>query len=366
MIVCDATVVRPPLSGVHYAVRNEVLALLERFPEEPFELLATDRLLVETARARGHSAPELWQNLRSPQLRIVWQQAALPRRLARSRAGAFLALAYTAPLATRTPVLLQVHDTIALRRPELCRRVNVLHMRLLMPAAMRRARWIVTASETVADQVMALTGRPAANITVVPLGVDPLFLSDSPAPLPEALSGGGDRCAAAFRYALFVGTLEPKKGLETLLRAFREAAVPDAVLVLAGRMGWKCGRLVERIDRYDGPGRVVRLGYVDRQTLPALYRAASVCVMPSEEEGFGLPVLEALACGTPVIHSDHPVLCETAGGHGTPFPIGDATALAGLLRVALDRPTPKTAGQSWARGCTWTAWAETVTALIAP
>ena len=358
-IAIDATVVREPLSGVHYAVRNQTLAVLECFAKHKPLILATDPLIRQAAEAAGCPCPKLPERLRKPGWRILWQQYRLPRLLKSHRCEQLLALAYTAPRKCPVPYVLQVHDTIALHRPELCSRLNAMQMKTFMPGSMQRAQQIITSSRQVAAEVAELSGHAAAEIHHVPLGVAGVFLGDeSPPPLPAAW-------AALKPYLLFVGNLEPKKGLETLLAAYRQLD-PACTLIFAGRQGWKCAKLIKEIDRYKGPGRMVRLGYVRRELLPTLYQQAAAAVLPSVVEGFGLPVLEALAMGTPVVHSDCPALVETAHGYGRPFPVGDAAALAAALAELLKAPEQARKetrpGRDWARTQTWRRWAETMAA----
>ncbi len=361
-VAIDATVVRAPLSGVHHAVRQEALALIREAGSTELLCLATDEVLLRAAMERGILAPELSPEIRRVWRRVLWQQFALPGIVKTARVDWLLAPSYTAPLRCPVPCLLQVHDTIALRRPDLCNWLNASHMRALMPPSIRRARHVLVSASTVRDEVVALTGVAEERVTVVPLGVDPLFLAPPPLPLPPAL-------AALPGYILFVGTIEPKKGVDILLTAYRRVAErhPEVALVLAGRDGWKCRELVHAIERWNGPGRIIRLGYVDRQLLPAMYGGALLHVMPSVEEGFGLPILEAMACGTPVVHSDHPVLLESSGGHGLATPLNDPFALADALHELLEdghrRDTMAAAGREYAATCTWQRWARCVLAL---
>ena len=357
-VAIDATVVRAPLSGVGYAVRGQTLALIAASGQRARPLvLATDPVIRAAAIAVGCPCPALPGRLVHPGWRILWQQTQLPPILRRERCEALLAMAYTAPLDCPVPYLLEVHDTIALRRPNLCSTRNALHLRTLMPPSIRGARWLVTAASAVAREVADLAGRPAADVLVAPLGLDDTFLQP-PAPLPV-------EWVPLQPYILFVGNIEPKKGLDTLLAAY-PCLDGSATLVLAGREGWKCRTLVRRLDGYTGPGRIVRLGYVPREQLPALYAAAAAAVLPSVEEGFGLPVLEALAMGTPIVHSDHPVLLETASGHGLVFPVGDEHALAAVLRHALTGPRPSADARAWASAHTWRRWADAVATHTRP
>ncbi len=344
-IAIDATVVREPLSGVHYAVRGQALALLRMLPAGDLLVLATDPVLRQAAERAGCRCPPLPQRLRQAGWRILWQQTQLPKVLLEHHCKVLLALSYTAPRNCPIPVVLQVHDTIALDQPELCSRKNAMHFKALLPQSMKNADRIVVPSSFVRDQVIRHSGKPDSLVHRLPLAIDDAFRQPAAA-LPDDL----DHLPP---YFLFVGNIEPKKGVDILLDAY--CRLDGATkLVLVGRDGWKCGSTVRRIERYDGPGRLVRLGYVDRRLLPALYANARACVLPSLVEGFGLPVLEAMAVNCPVIHSDHPALSETANGFGRAFPVRDADALADLLREPA--PCPPDA-RAYARSMTWDHWA---------
>ena len=294
-ILLDATVVRTPESGVQRAVRREAEEL---------------RLLLPNARLCRAGA-----FMRHALCRVLWQQCALPFL----DYGALYAMAYTAPLLCRRPYLLNVHDVIALTHPQLCSRLNLLQMRILLPECIAHAARIVVSTGYVATQVERLF--PQANVEVAPLGVD-----------YDVFSGGGE-APVKEPYFLFVGNIEPKKGLMTLLAAFLQKD-HGAKLVLAGRAGWKCGTTLALIRRFRE--RIVWLDRVPDGMLPALYRNALALIMPSIVEGFGLPVLEAMAAGTPVIHSDIPALLETAGGAALAFEAGNAAALSAAMKKLRD------------------------------
>jgi len=361
-VALDGTVVRPPLTGVHYAVRHGLQALLAALPRGSAICYATDEDLRAAALAHGHEAPLLPARLRGALARLLWQQTVLPGLLRRAGAEVLFAPAYTAPLRAPVPVVLQLHDLLALRHPELCRQRNVLHLRLLMPPSLRRATALLVSSPPVAADLAALTGRPAKDLHVVPLGVDPLLLTASPAAPPPGLPAGP--------YALCLATLEPKKGVDILLAAWPSvaAAVPEAHLVIAGQAGWRCAPILRTLRALAATGRVTWLGYVPRRAVPGLYDGAATGVVPSRQEGFGLPVLEAMARGCPVVHSDHPVLLSTAGGLGIPFALDDPAALAAALIAALTAPPDAAAAdrrRAWAAAHPWSRWAATVAALLA-
>lgn len=358
----DGSVIRPPLSGVQLAVRSQLLALLEQPGLDQAVLLCRDDAVRAAAAAAGVSVlcpPGLTQGVTA---RIAWQQVVLPRLLLRAGADGLHGLAYTAPLRCPVPYLLSVHDIIALEFPELCSRLNAWHMRALLPPSIRRAAGVVASSSHVAERIHALLEIPRDRLHTIPLGVDfERFAAPQAASvLPRGLQSG--------RYVLFVGNLEPKKGLPTLVRAYaRCAGHLDRDLVLAGRTAWKSAPILREVRDHGGPGSIRLLGRVPEDVLPALYQHAWAFAFPSVAEGFGLPILEAMAAGTPVVHSDSPVVVETAAGGGWPFKTGDAADLARQLVRLRDSPGLRcelvAKGRDRARALPWSRWATDVAAL---
>jgi glycosyltransferase involved in cell wall biosynthesis len=252
----------------------------------------------------------------------VWEQVLLPRH---ARGRLVLSLANTAPLRGRSAVL--VHDLAPLVGPEWFRPSMRVYGRLVLAAA-RRAEVLVTVSEAVAGE---LRERGAAPAGVVRPAVDPLF-----APAPTADVDTVRRELGLHRpYALLLGWADPRKDAHLAVAAHAEAlrTVPhDLVLVGAGRGVFAEVRLPEL-------PTVHRPGHVDDTALRALLTGAAVLLFPSRYEGFGLPPLEAAACGTPSLVADLPVLRETAPPGATYLPGGGVAAWSAALASALASPT---------------------------
>lgn len=245
----------------------------------------------------------------SPRLQL-WYQLGLPLRMMRDRIDLFHDPVFPLPLLLPVPGVITVHDLSGYTDPGLHNRRTALGARLL-PLHVRRARMIMADSGYTASQLESHFPGCGNKTLVVPLGVSEAFRPvDDPALLDEVRSLYG----LPMRFLLFLGTLEPRKNLPRLLDAFADCSseVPHA-LVIAGGLGWKYSALMEAVSGHPAADRIILTGYVSDEHLPALLTMAEFLVYPSLLEGFGLPVLEAMACGTPVITSASSSLAELAG-----------------------------------------------------
>jgi glycosyltransferase involved in cell wall biosynthesis len=245
--------------------------------------------------------------------RIFWENRLLPMSLDRDRAALYHGLGYVVPPKLPVPSVVTVYDTIALDRPDLARRSNVLYYRRALARSLREADVVVVPTRATRAAVLAHVPGAESRVRVMAPG------PGEPAPRrdPHAAVRAADRYALRGRTVLFVGTVEPKKNVPGLLRAFaiaRKRLGEEATLVVAGRPGWDARRS-RRASAELGLERWVRFtGYLHRSALEDLYAAADVLVLPSFVEGFGFPVLEAQARGVAVVASDAPAVAETAGG----------------------------------------------------
>ncbi len=246
---------------------------------------------------------------------------------------------YTMPARPAVPCAVTVHDCTFFDHPEWHLRSKAAFFRRAIRHAARRAAVIVCVSQVTADQ-LARHCDVRAPVVVAPHGVDlARFTPDEPG------SGADDAALAALGVpadrplVVFVGTLEPRKGIVPLVAAFDELARshPDAVLVLAGQVGWEMGETERALGGARHAGSIVRTGYVPDHAVPALLRQAAVVAYPALEEGFGLPALEALACGAPLVTTEGTAMAEVAAGAALLAPGGDVPALAAALDAALEQ-----------------------------
>jgi len=285
--------------------------------------------------------------------------------LVAGRADVYLGTLAILPRRLTLPSVLVVHDLTPLTRPHHHTLANRYCFNAYFAESLEAATAIVCVSEATRRRLERHFPRAGAAARVVRNAVDAFFAPDASASDAAATRA---RLAGGRPYVLQLGTLEPRKGIATLLDAHAALlrtlpTAPD--LVLAGSRGWG-GRWLQRaLARHPEPGRVHLPGYVSRDDARALMRHAEVVVLAAEEEGFGLPLAEALACGAVCVTSDEPALLELAGGAAEHFPRGDAAALAAALRRALaedGRTERRAAALKRASGLRWdeplAAWRE--------
>lgn len=273
-------------------------------------------------------------------LGVLWQQLALPRIDADVLWGPH----GTLPVAWKKRSVVTLHDFTSITMPHRHRVQTILSFNLFIGRSLELASRIACVSRAVADEAMRGFGVDAAKLELVPNGVDDFFTP-----------GGEEE-----DYVLFTGTLEPRKGIDDLLAVWRSLPRPRPRLVLCGDAGWKT-----KVADDDG---IERTGYVTRERLRALYRGAKAFVYPSHYEGFGIPPLEAMACGAPVIATRTGAIPEFAGDAAMLVPPGDRNALrdalARVLRDAALRRDLRARGPERARRFGWEGSARTMGELL--
>jgi len=371
-VAVDATAIPARLTGAGIYVARMLAALADRIqrqrdhgdtggegsesgPEAALDLevfaapgslaeLAAPGLQLHAVRAAGRGRPA----------RIAWSQLAAASAARRAGADLLHGVHYELPLQTKLPQVVTVHDLTLLTHPEWHEAAKVRWFRWAMRRAVTRAQRVLCVSATTARDLAEQLGVDPARIDVTPLGTDLRRAPDDEVAALRARLGLGDDEP----YLLGLGTLEPRKDLPTLVRAFALLAhdLPHR-LVLAGLAGWGAGPLQEAVAASGVADRVLLPGYVPEVDKAALFSGADAFVYPSRYEGFGLPVLEAMACGVPTITTTGGSLPEVAGDGALLLDPGDPGALAAAIAKLLANPEEAAAlahrGQARAATQTW-------------
>lgn len=271
---------------------------------------------------------------------VLWQQIALPR----IDGDVFWGPHGTLPIALRKPAVVTLHDFSSITMPGRHELTTIVSFNLFIGRSLELAHRIASVSKSVADEAIRGFGVPASKIEIVSNGVDEFF------------SPGGEEGD----FILFVGTLEPRKGLEHLVRAWSSLPEPRPRLVLCGDRGWRTP-----VDKLPG---IEWTGFVSRERLRELYRTARLFVYPSLYEGFGIPPLEALACGAPVVATRTGAITEYAKDGALLIDPGDVdalyTAMTRLLRDRVLRDELRGRGPACAAPYRWDASAMKMTQLL--
>lgn len=294
----------------------------------------------------------------SPARRVLWEQVFQPAQVAGY--DLYHALAFVLPVALRTPSVVTVYDLSFLHYPQVLTPARRLYLRLLTAHSCQRARRVIAISHSTADDLHRSLGIPRERIDVAPCGYDTALFRPLPPGEVEAF-----RRAQGLpdRFWLFVGTLEPRKNLPTLLRAY--ARLPRGErppLIIGGGKGWLYDEIFATVEQLDLADDVRFVGFIPAESLALWYNSAQVFVYPSVFEGFGLPVLEAMACGTPVIVSAASSLPEVVGSAGLQVAPHDIDAWESALHHALTsaewRATAREQGFRSASRYRWSLTAE--------
>ena len=332
----EVTIDGRPLVGDRTGIGVHTAEIARRLDVDPPPLIAThaaivDRDGLQRCRFRVDPMP----------LGVAWQQIVLPRI---ATSGVLWGPHGTLPFGLRVPAVVTIHDFTSVTMPRRHRMKTVASFDLFISRSLARASRVAAVSRAVAHEAMRWFAVPSRKITLVPNGVDEFF------------SPGGEEGD----YILFTGTLEPRKGLDDLLAVHASLPDPKPRLILCGSRGW---------GRKPPHSGVEVTGYVSRERLRELYRGARAFVYPSHYEGFGIPPLEAMACGAPVIATRTGAIPDFAGDAALLVEPGDRDALRDallrLLRDASLRRELRARGPERAARYRWDDSARAMTALLA-
>jgi glycosyltransferase involved in cell wall biosynthesis len=328
-VAIDAT----PLLGARTGVGAFTAGLIHALPAHENVHL---RAYAVTWRGRGeldgqlpHGVDVVTRTMPARPLRWAWGHADRPViEWWTGRCDVVHGTNFVGPPSRSAAGVVTVHDLTPMRFPELAHKATLDYERLLR-RALRRGAWVHTVSSFVAAEVVDHFGADPDRVVTVAQGV-PAVATVDPAE--------GRRLAGGDRFVLALGTVEPRKDYPALVRAFDDVAAGDPALrlVVAGSDGWGADAFAAAVAGARHRDRIVRVGYVSDPARAALLRAASVFAYPSRYEGFGLPPLEAMTAGVPVVATEAGSLPEVLGDAALLVPVGDDSALAAALGRALE------------------------------
>ncbi len=288
--------------------------------------------LIKPASEKDFSTPERW----------LWDQLKFPKLAQKNQVDLLHQPCFSAPVFYSGKVVVTCHDLISVFFPQNLPLFSRLFYSRWMPYSYRAADIIIASSEHTKKDIMALLSIPESKIRVIHLAVSSDY---KPVKSKAKLRKVQNKFKLGEKYFLFVGTLEPRKNLPFLVRAFALAVRDglEANLVITGKKGWYYDGLFGLVDELDLKNRVIFTGYVDEVDKPTLYSGALALVFPSLYEGFGFPPLEAMACGTPVVSSSTSSLPEVVGQAGILLPPIDERVWAkNMIKISRDKSLAKT------------------------
>lgn len=333
-------------TGIQHYIRALVPELVARaVPTHEVVLYGEPSQLHPPADERVRWVPTA-RPLRSGAQRVLWEQTVLPRLLYRDDIDVFFSPAFILPIGWRGTGVVTIHDLNFEVSPQTIHPVRRAYLRAITRRSARRARRVIAISRCAAGDIARLYSVPDSKIAVIPYGLDASFNPTDARRLEPMVR---ERYRLPKEFLLFVGTLEPRKNLSRLLEAYalasRQVSLPP--LVLVGAPGWRSERILTLARQLGVEGQLRFAGYVLREHLPGVYASARALLYPSLYEGFGLPPLEAMGCGTPVLASDVSAMPEVVGEAGVLVDPRNVREMAeGILRITQDETWRRQAVQS--------------------
>ncbi|MHB1361012.1 MAG: glycosyltransferase family 4 protein [Thermoleophilia bacterium] len=330
----DLSAIQSTKSGVDWYTHRVIQEMMELLaPDEQLYLFSNRETGFEGEAANRANVYVYRSNFSYQE---PWRQFMLPLLLKQHGIDVCFFTNFVLSVAASCPMVLTIHDLSFRLFPRTHSLRNVIWARSLVPVSTRRSKRIIAVSNNTKLDLVRLMNVPSWKVEVVHEGAPEEFNPTVTDEDEEAMGHYG----IIKPYILFVGTLEPRKNLNFLIKSFDKVAKanPDVHLVLAGRRGWMAQAIFDELERRDLLGRVHITGYVRERYLPALYRQAAAFVYPSLYEGFGLPPLEAMSSGTPVIVSRSSSLPEVVGDAGLYVNPLDTNEFAQAMNSILSDP----------------------------
>lgn len=285
-------------------------------------------------------------------VRILWEQVVWPWLEIKHKVDLSHSMAFVTPFLSRKPSVVTVYDLSFLHFPESFPALQRKYLTTMTRRACQKAKRVITISESSKQDVHQFFNIPLAQIDVILPGVDDCYRV-----LPDAAVQRFRDEKGIGRFLLHVGTLQPRKNITTLIEAFAQLPMPDLQLVLVGGKGWLYDQIFARIQALGIEDSVIFTGYVPDEELPLWYNAAELFVFPSVYEGFGMPVVEAMACGTPVVASNSSSIPEAVGAAGLlvdPYSVAQLVdRITAVLNDSAQQAIMKEKGGRHARNFSW-------------
>jgi glycosyltransferase involved in cell wall biosynthesis len=340
-------------AGIHQYMHHVLANLPAHLPPDwRMTVLAGAQLDTDYAPLTVRRSP---MNTERPLSRIAWEQAVQPLTLLRGGFDGYHAMAFVAPVASRLPLVATVYDLSFVHYPDRLPRARRAYLMAMGRHTCQRARRLLTISHATARDLTETWDIAPERIDVAAPGCDRARFRPLADDEQAAFRAAHD---LPDRFWLFIGTLEPRKNLVTLLEAYARLNASDRLpLVIGGGRGWDYAPIFEAVERLKLSEQVRFTGFIPADDLPFWYNCAETFIYPSVFEGFGLPVLEAMACGTPVITSDTSSLPEVAQGAGHLVAPYDVQAWSDAMGMAASdgvwRREARAAGLQEAARYTW-------------
>jgi glycosyltransferase involved in cell wall biosynthesis len=330
-IAINTLAMRQELYGVGNYIKNLVRALSRIDGDNEYVLFASGENACHLQGLGRNFSVEMAPANRV--VRLAWEQSVLPLRLKQKDISIYHGATFVTPLVKSCCHVVSVHDMTFHLVPERHSLHKRVYFRSMVPAAIRRSDRVIAVSESTKRDLLKIVRTDEKKVCVIHHGVDAQF---QPITDEEKLARIREKYNLRRKFILFVGVIEPRKNLETLVEAYLADSISGEFdLVLAGSLGWGYTKLKQKISDARREHCIRMPGYIADGDLPALYSGATAFVYPSLYEGFGLPVLEAMACGIPVITSSVSSLPEIAGDAAILVDPHDTSALAWALQKIL-------------------------------
>ncbi len=333
-ILIDLTALADNFSGIERYAANISYELIMQAGQDEFVLLFKEKIHPIFEELALHKNVEVIILPRCNKL--LFNQVRLPWAIHRCRADWYLFLAFPVPVLTfKKNMISTLHDICCWDCPETMNGLSKWYFRISHQVAMKKCRYMITISEFSKKRIIDRLGYPQNKLLLIYCGIEDKFCNIS---ADEKTKWVAEKYQLPEHYILSLSTLEPRKNLSLLINAYQKLVLESDIeipLVLAGRKGWKLNTLLEGID--EGVcQQIIFTGFIDDEDLPYVYRNADFFVFPSKYEGFGIPPLEAMACGTPVLSSDAASMPEVLGDGCKYFQSGDERELKEQIKYMLE------------------------------